>query len=215
MESRRRPFPPLNVCRAECPLVKTAEALLKRTNAMTATVSSATSDLGTGKTPFMFPASFAQRRLWFIDQLEPGTAVYNIPGGVRVQGLLKLDALEKTLNEIIRRHESLRTCFVEVSGELQQAVNEKISLELPVTDLSSWPEETRLAEAVRLAQREARASFDLGCAPLLRVLLLRLAKEDHVLLVTMHHIISDGWSIGIFLREMSELYEAFSTGRPS
>lgn len=161
------------------------------------------------------PLSYAQQRLWFIDQLEPGTPTYNIPAAVRIQGPLSVEALEKVLAGITRRHESLRTHFVGVAGTPRQIIDEEVAPSLPVDDLSAVPEQEREAEARRRAFAEAQTPFDLGRAPLLRARLLRLAPEDHILTMTMHHIVSDAWSVGILIREVSELYGAIVAGRPS
>ena len=161
------------------------------------------------------PLSYAQQRLWFLDQLEPGSATYNLPGAVRLQGQLDVEALEHTFNEVVRRHESLRTTFVAVNGQPVQVIAPASQWPLPVLDLSELPEEQRETEARLLAQAEAAQPFDLSMGPLVRVQLLRLAAEDHVMLFTMHHIISDGWSTGILVREVAALYEAYIEGRES
>ncbi|HEU4597498.1 MAG TPA: condensation domain-containing protein, partial [Pyrinomonadaceae bacterium] len=161
------------------------------------------------------PLSFAQQRLWFLDQLEPGSAAYNIPTALRLTGRLDATALGRTLDEVVRRHEVLRTTFVEVDGEPAQVVKEFERMSLPLTDLSHLPEGEREAEAQRLTRLERQKAFDLAAGPLLRATLLRLSEEEHILLVTMHHIISDGWSTGIFIREMSALYSAFTSGDES
>ncbi|MDT5296661.1 MAG: hypothetical protein QOJ76_3541, partial [Acidobacteriota bacterium] len=161
------------------------------------------------------PLSFAQQRLWFIDQLEVNNASYNIPTAMRLRGRLDVAALEQTLSEIRRRHKSLRTRFVEIDGEPWQVINEEARLSLPVTDLSHLPEEQRETEARRLADEEAQRPFDLSTGPLLRAGLLRLSEEEHVALFTMHHIVSDGWSMGVLVKEVAALYEAFSRGEES
>jgi amino acid adenylation domain-containing protein len=159
--------------------------------------------------------SFAQERLWFLSQLEPENVAYNMPDAVRVKGSLDLDSLERTLQEIVRRHELLRTRFVSVNGEPQQIIESTVAVQLPVTDLSHLPEQEREPEARRLALTEAQHHFDLSRGPLLRVKPLRLASQDHVLVFNMHHIVSDQWSVGILLREVSAIYKSFSIGRPS
>ncbi len=161
------------------------------------------------------PLSFAQQRLWFLDQLEPGSPLYNIPEAVRLTGLLDVAALERSLNEIVRRHESLRTFFVTADGQPAQIILPALTLKLPVVDLSGAPESEREAEAFRLATEEAQCPFDLAHGPLLRARLLRLDEQDCIFLLTMHHIISDGWSTGVLIREVAELYVAFSAGQPS
>jgi amino acid adenylation domain-containing protein len=163
-----------------------------------------------------FPASFAQQRLWFIDQLTPSRATYNIPVAVRVQGPLDLESLERTLQEIVRRHETLRTRFVAAGGEPQQVIEDQVNVQLPLLDLTCVAgENEREEEAMRRAQEEAQQPFDFRQAPLFRVKLMRLDTHDHVLLFTMHHIISDAWSTGVLIEEVSVLYDAFSTGRPA
>jgi amino acid adenylation domain-containing protein len=161
------------------------------------------------------PLSYAQQRLWFLDQLESGNPIYNIPVALRLRGPLFVDALERTLNEIVRRHESLRTVFSEEQGEAVQVILPEQPVIMPVFNLSNLPEGSGETEALQLATVEARTGFDLSRGPLLRAALLRLGGEDHLLLFTMHHIISDGWSMGVLVRELTALYEAYSEGRES
>jgi alpha-ketoglutarate-dependent taurine dioxygenase/aryl carrier-like protein len=161
------------------------------------------------------PLSYAQQRLWFLDQLEPGSVAYNIPKAIRLSGKLELAALERTLNEVVRRHEVLRTRFVAVNGQPVQVIEAEAWVTIPVIDLSELPAEEREAQAAGEAVAEAQTRFDLSAGPLLRVKLLRLGDEDHVVLFTMHHIVSDGWSTGILVREVAALYEAFIEGRES
>jgi non-ribosomal peptide synthetase component F len=161
------------------------------------------------------PLSFAQQRLWFIEQLDPGNAVYNIPGGVKLEGELDLGILERVINEIIRRHEVLRTRIEVEAGEPVQVIDEWGPQRLEVEDLTGLPREEREDEARRISRSEIGTGFDLSRGPLLRVRVLKLDEDQHVLLYTMHHIVSDGWSIGVLIREVSTLYEAFSQGRPS
>ncbi|HEY0078606.1 MAG TPA: amino acid adenylation domain-containing protein, partial [Pyrinomonadaceae bacterium] len=161
------------------------------------------------------PLSFAQQRLWFLDKLEPESSFYNLPSAISVRGKLDVGALERSLREVVRRHEVLRTTFETVGGQPRQVITEEPRFHLPVTDLSELPETTRSAEAQRLATEEAQRPFNLSEGALLRGLLVKLSDEEHVLLLTMHHIVSDGWSISIFIREVAALYEAFSTGKES
>jgi acyl carrier protein len=161
------------------------------------------------------PLSFAQQRLWFMDQLEPGTSLYNLPVAVRMTGELDVRALERTLSEMIRRHEVLRTTFTSIDGEPVQVVGEPQDVTIPITDLQEWDESERELEASRLASEEVRRPFDLSSGPLLRASLLRLGEQDHVVLMTMHHIISDGWSTGVLVREVEALYEAYTRGAES
>ena len=160
--------------------------------------------------------SFAQQRLWFFDQLEPGNTAYNIPVAVRLKGPLNLAALEQSLNEIVRRHESLRTTFGKVDGRPVQTIALALTIELPVVDLQKLPkDDEREIEVRRLVTAEAQRPFDLSQGPLLRGTVLRLSDDEHVGLLTMHHIVSDGWSTGILVRELSTLYVAFCAGRSS
>ena len=161
------------------------------------------------------PLSFAQQRLWLLDKLEPGQTTYNTPAPVRLQGPLDTGALERSLAEIVRRHEALRTTFVTVGGEPRQAITASQPFTLPVLDLASLPDQARAAEAERLTAEDAQRPFDLARGPLFRATLLRLGPEAHALLLTMHHVVTDGWSIGVLMQELSTLYEAFTAGRPS
>jgi acyl carrier protein len=161
------------------------------------------------------PLSFAQERLWFLDQWAPGKAHFNISEAVRLTGPLNVDALSQSLNEIVWRHESLRTKFVAVEGRAVQVIAPRLRLPLPLIDLQELAEPWREAEALEMARQEARRPFDLSQSTLLRVVLLRLGAEDHIVLFTMHHIISDGWSVGVFVREVAALYEAFVLEQPS
>src|SRR5262249_51743453 len=157
------------------------------------------------------PLSFAQQRLWFFDQLEPGNLFYNLPNAIRLSGTLDVAALRKALEEITRRHEGLRTTFATRDGQPVQVIAPTAALQLPVTDISGLPESEREAGARELATQETREPFDLAKGPLVRVSLVRLGAEEHVLLLTMHHIISDGWSMcGIFFRVLSLLYLAYA-----
>ncbi|HEX2187810.1 MAG TPA: amino acid adenylation domain-containing protein, partial [Longimicrobiaceae bacterium] len=158
------------------------------------------------------PLSFAQQRLWFIDQLEPGSATYNMPSSQRLRGPLDPRVLERALGEVVRRHEALRTTFGETGGVPFQVVHPAGAARLELTDLSGLAPAEREADARRLVREEAQRPFDLRAGPLLRTRLLRLGEDDHVLLLTMHHIVSDGWSMGVLHREMSALYAAFARG---
>jgi amino acid adenylation domain-containing protein len=162
-----------------------------------------------------FVLSPAQERLWFLGQLDPGSPIYNISVGLRLQGALDVAALERSMNEIVQRHESLRTRFGLVGGHARQMVEAAVTLALPVVDLASIPLGQRMAEAERRAHAEAQQPFDLAVAPLIRVQLLRLHETDHLLVVTLHHIVSDGWSMGVIMNELNALYVAFAHGQPA
>src|SRR4051812_48289539 len=159
------------------------------------------------------PLSFAQERLWFLDRLEPGSAAYNIPVAWRLAGALDERALERALGEIVRRHEALRTTFREMDGSPVQVIAPFGGFTLPVEDLSALGDADRETEARRRATGEAMRPFDLTAGPLFRAVLLRLGAEDGMLLLSMHHIVSDGWSEGVLAREFSALYEAYRAGR--
>jgi amino acid adenylation domain-containing protein len=161
------------------------------------------------------PLSFAQARLWFLEQLEPGSSAYNIPVAVRLTGSLEVAALKQSLQEIVERHEALRTTFRMISGEPTQVIAPVLALTMPLVDLCDLPEAQQEAQVERLATEEAQQPLDLAMGPLLRAKLLHLGEAEHVLLLTMHHIVSDGWSIGVLIRELAALYEAFSSGKPS
>ncbi|HKU72441.1 MAG TPA: amino acid adenylation domain-containing protein [Pyrinomonadaceae bacterium] len=161
------------------------------------------------------PLSFSQRRLWFLDQLTPGSAVYNIPVALRLNGSLHLPALQQAFTEILRRQESLRTRFAVIDADPVQLISEPQDFDLHFLDLSHLERTESEQEVQRLASEEANYPFDLTRAPLFRATLLRLAAAEHVLLFTMHHIVSDGWSMGILIREITTLYEAFAADRPS
>src|SRR2546423_1648394 len=161
------------------------------------------------------PLSFAQQRLWFLDQLEPGSAAFNLATVMRMQGELDVAALRSSLHEVMRRHESLRTTFLTVDGQPEQVIQSDISLPLPVVDLSVLPVDKQERETQRLLQQEVNYPFNLARGPLLRVTVLRLGAQHHVLLQTMHHIISDGWSMRNFTRELTTLYAAFKEGKTS
>jgi amino acid adenylation domain-containing protein len=161
------------------------------------------------------PLSYAQQRLWFIDQLQPNSPVYNIPAAVRLQGRLNRAAFEQALDELVRRHEVLRTTFAMVNGQPVQRIAAGQPIALPLVDLSSLTETDRAAEAQRLAEEEAFEPFSLAQGPLLRAKLLRMAENDYVGLLTIHHIVSDGWSMNLLIHELTTLYEAFIRHAPS
>ena len=161
------------------------------------------------------PASFAQRRLWFLDQLMPGNAFYNLHGAMHLHWPLSVEVLERSLNEIIGRDQVLRTTFEVVDGQPVQQVAARLSIEVPVVDLRALEPPAREAEALRLATAEAQRPFDLERGPLLRAQLLRVGEHEHVFLLTLHHIVTDGWSIGILFQELKEIYGAYADGRAS
>jgi acyl carrier protein len=180
------------------------------------------------------PLSFAQQRLWFVDQLEPGNPFYNIPFVLHLVGPLDVAALAHSLNEIVRRHQALRTTFVVVNGQPTQVIASTLSVSLPLVDVWDLPKARQEAQVERLIVEEARRPFCLAQGPLLRAAVLRLdracpvqptdaleccaqqgRRDEHILLVTMHHVISDGWSLGVFTHEIAALYPAFVAGEPS
>ena len=161
------------------------------------------------------PLSFAQQRLWFIEQLEPGAATYNIPGAVRLQGTLDLDALESVINEIVRRHETLRTRFEVEHGAPLQVIYHWEPRKLEMEDLTGLPRERREEEARKMLREEAAKGFDLSQGPLMRVKVLKLEEDERLVFFNMHHIISDGWSMGILISEVNRLYGAYARGEES
>jgi amino acid adenylation domain-containing protein len=177
---------------------------------------------GTAPPPFLrapregrLPLSFAQLRLWLLDRLEPGATVYNTPYALRLKGALDVSALRRTLDEIVRRHEVLRTSFATLDGEPVQVIGPALPLDVPLLDLSELDEEGRSDEVRRLFHEQAGTPFDLRRAPLLRAALMRLGAEEHVLVFVVHHIAFDAWSIDVLVREVMALYESFRGGRPS
>jgi amino acid adenylation domain-containing protein len=161
------------------------------------------------------PLSFAQERLWLVDRLEPNNTAYNMPAALRLVGSLNIAALEQSFNEIVRRHEVLRTTFTVVDGQPIQVIAPSLTLKIPLVDLQALPETEREAEVLRLAAQETQLPFDLAHGPMLRVTLVKLGLSEHVLLLTMHHIVFDAWSQGVFIQELAALYDAFDGGQPS
>ncbi|AUX42315.1 peptide synthetase [Sorangium cellulosum] len=162
------------------------------------------------------PMSFAQERLWFLQQLEPGSPAYNMAAAVRLSGALDHAALQGCLREVVRRHEALRATFAtDAEGRGVQRIAPDVALRLPLVDLSGMPEAEREGALARLAREEAERPFDLAEGPLVRGALVRLGATEHVWLLGMHHIVSDDWSVGVFVREVSALYAAYAAGQPS
>jgi amino acid adenylation domain-containing protein len=159
--------------------------------------------------------SLAQQQLWLIDQLDPGNVAYNVSFLMRLAGPLDAVALHESLREIVRRHESLRTTFAVMDGQPVQVIAPTLLLPLPRVDLRQLAETERQAKARQLAQEEARRPFDLARGPLVRATLLQLDVEEHILLLSMHHVVTDAWSMGVFARELGTLYEAYLGGKPS
>ena len=161
------------------------------------------------------PLSFAQQRMWFLDQLTPGNPFYNIPNVVRMSGQLDVTALAQGLGEVIRRHQVLRTTFPALDGRPVQVIIPALRQSLPIVDLCTLPECQREAQMRQLAAEEALHPFDLAHGPLVRSVLLKLAPGQHVLLLTLHHIVSDGWSGSVLIRDLMVLYQAFTAGKSS
>ncbi|MCP4668694.1 MAG: non-ribosomal peptide synthetase, partial [Deltaproteobacteria bacterium] len=164
--------------------------------------------------------SFAQQRLWFLDRFEPATAIYNIPAGVHLSGRLEVVALGRSLDEIVRRHQVLRTTFGSRDGRPEPVLGPPRRLTMPLVDLRRLSADARRHEAQRLTGEEARRPFDLVRGPLLRVTLLELEagapeRAEHLLLLTVHHIVSDAWSMAVFVDELGALYRAFAAGQAS
>ena len=161
------------------------------------------------------PLSFAQQRMWLMDQLMPGNPFYNLSIALRLTGPLRVEALESAVGAIVRRHEALRTTFRALAGQPAQVIALKADGRLNVIDLTALPEQERKPQARRLYADEARRPFDLARGPLFRAVLARLSPDEHILILTMHHIVADGWSLGVFVRELAALYAAYAAGQPS
>ncbi len=165
---------------------------------------------------YVSPTSFAQQRLWFLSQLLPNSSLYNIADAIRISNTPNIPALEQSFNEIVCRHDSLRTTFASIDGVPMQVIADELKLPLPIIDLTHVePLEERRKQAQQRIDQEAAEEFDLARGPLIRTTLLRLTEDEYFLLLTMHHIISDGWSISVFMRELATLYTAFTQGQAS
>lgn len=191
--------------------------------ALAATVDQARKDGAVGQAPPLvpatrtgpLPASFAQQRLWFLAQLEPDSPFYNLTTGFRLHGRLDVNLLTAGLNHVIARHEALRTVFQDFDGQPRQVVLPSVMVEIPLVDLREIPEERRVVELTTLSEAEARRIFDLTCGPLVRARVWRVEDEAYVLLMTLHHIISDGWSMDVLIREVVTYYHAGFSGQPA
>ncbi|HEY6660306.1 MAG TPA: condensation domain-containing protein, partial [Pyrinomonadaceae bacterium] len=161
---------------------------------------------------YIFPCSFVQRRLWFLEQMDPGTPAYNISGAIRIEGALNAQALQQALDNLVQRHESLRTSFAEVDGEPMQVVSPDAAAVIQSTDLSNLGPAAREEEAKRLLAEESELGFDLRQAPLLRARLIRLSLSEHLLMLSLHHVVADGWSLRILLSELGDFYNAAVNG---
>ncbi len=160
-----------------------------------------------------FPLSFAQQRLWFLQQLQPDSTAYNIPAAIRLKGMLNIDIFEKALNEVVARHESLRTTFSLVNETPVQVIGAKSSLSLNMVDLSNFSAEQKASLLHQNIDEESKTVFDLTKGPLIRITLFSLNPDEHIFLLVMHHIVSDGWSVNIFMNEFTEIYSALSEKR--
>ena len=164
---------------------------------------------------YVFPMSFAQQRLWFLDRLEEAAAAYHVPAAVRLRGELNAEILERGLNEILRRHEALRTTFGMVEGRPSQIIHPPAPVRFLRIDLSRMPRERRESALEVSISKEVENPFELSRGPLFRTSLIRLGEEENVLLVVMHHIVSDGWSLGVFMRELCTLYNSYLHDAPT
>src|SRR5579871_3293201 len=171
--------------------------------------------LTTASTLAVAPASLGQRQLWLYDRLYGRDGTYNIPFGLRLRGLLDGDALRRSLNEIVRRHEVLRTTFTQEGGELLQVIADELAVPLPVIACDEQGLDAALDAARRQIAADGGAPFDLELGPLLRARLYRLAPDDHVLTIVIHHAVFDGWSIGTLQTELGAFYSAFAAARPA
>src|SRR3954468_11546585 len=164
-----------------------------------------------------YPLSFAQQRLWFLNNFEPESPEYNIPQAFRIEGDLDPEVMQRALREVARRHEALRTTFRSIEGEPAQVIAQVVDMEVPFTDARTRVSDPAdaWAEALRLAAADAREPFDLTLGPLMRARLYRTGEREHLLYYNVHHIAYDGWSIGVFARELAAIYDAFAAGLPS
>ena len=197
----------------EAPTVRSLAGVVERS--MTPEGPAAVSHLERVSRDSSLPLSFAQQRLWFLQSLEPSSVAYNISFSARFVGPVNLPAIEQSINEIVRRHESLRTTFAEVDGDPVQVIAPTLTVLPSIVDMALLNESDRQTERQRLLREEARRPFDLENGPLLRTMILRLSENECVVNLGMHHAISDGWSGGVFVRELIGIYEASSIGRPS
>lgn len=186
--------------------------LLRQVNA---SASHPTLDLVPVRRDRVLPLSFAQQRLWFLDRLVPENPFYNMPAAIRLNGQLNRAAMDDAFNEIVRRHETLRTSFAQIEGQPTQVIAPSLRLSIPVVDLQAVPTFEREVAVRQIATEQAHRPFDLTTSPLLRVQLLQMDETDYVLLLNLHHIVSDGWSMGVLIRELGALYTAFVAGESS
>ena len=159
------------------------------------------------------PASSAQRMLWLFEQAERDKPAYNLPRALLIKGKLDIDALRDSFRTLVRRHDALRMSFVEQDGEILQAADENLTIDLPVRDLTHLPRDERMTEALRQVAAEGRVAFDLSRAPLLRIVLLRIDDDAQVLCLVVHHIVTDGWSMSIVFDEIAEIYQSRITNQ--
>ncbi|MCT7951957.1 amino acid adenylation domain-containing protein [Ancylothrix sp. C2] len=164
---------------------------------------------------FVFPASFAQQRLWFFDQLTPANSFYNVSTILRLTGPLNSTVLEQTFNEIISRHEALRTTFAAIEGEPMQIISPRLNIPLKILNLQELPKTERESKAKKLAELESEQPFNLATGPLIRTSIIQLEETENILLLSMHHIISDDWSVGVLIRELGTIYKALAENQPS
>ena len=188
-------------------------ALLERKLKQQSGLHSKNNTISRRTTPTPPPLSFAQQRLWFLDQLEPNSALYNISSVVRLQGIFHIEAFRQALAALVMRHETLRTTFPAIDGTPYQVIAEQPVLHMNVVDLRSWAESERESEALRLVTEESQQPFNLAQGPLVRALVVQSGAEEHLLALTMHHIISDGWSRNVLFRELATLYESIVSGQ--
>jgi len=178
---------------------------------------SSSSSEASGARPSLFPLSYQQEQLWFLDRFHPGTAFYNVPMTWRIKGDLDVATLERSLQEVVRRHEVLRTCFVtdEHGNPMQKVVNEKLDVRVPLMDLRHLEPDAREEQAKKVIAGESNAGFDLSRAPLFRSVMVRMQEGDHIWGLTLHHSICDEWSLGVLMEELEQLYEAYRRGEES
>jgi NRPS condensation-like uncharacterized protein len=162
---------------------------------------------------FVFPASYGQKRMWFLDQFEPGSPYYNIPVAFKIKGKFSEKEFIDTIEYMVKRHESFRTTFTVIKGDPHQVISPNLKIDIPIIDISDTSASDIENVVIKNVTDEARLPFNLEKGPLFRVKVLRLTPDEHVITITMHHIISDGWSMGILVGEITKIYTSLLTGK--
>ncbi|MCP5064554.1 MAG: AMP-binding protein, partial [Ignavibacteriae bacterium] len=177
------------------------------------TISDGNNNIEQNEDVFVFPTSYGQKRMWFMDQFEPGSPYYNIPVAFKIKGRFEQELFIKTINKIVDRHESIRTTFIDKKGEPLQVISPELKIDIPIIDLSENGNSSNEMVVKEIATKEARAPFNISTGPLFRVKIVKLYENENVVLITMHHIISDGWSMGVLVGEITAIYSSLLSGK--